>query len=136
TEALRLSRLAEHFLTFSRLDRNTAELHLEPIDPADVVRDATRAMEPRLQSPGCTFRLEMPEHLPQILGDRDALVTVLTNLLENAWKYSGETKEIVLEAGADGDAVRFSVRDNGLGLTKSEQRAIFEPFYQVDQKLN
>ncbi|MGV3533984.1 MAG: sensor histidine kinase, partial [Chthoniobacteraceae bacterium] len=73
TEALRLSRLAEHFLTFSRLDRNTADLHLEPLDPREVVRDATRAMEPRLQSPGCTFRLEMPEQLPQILGDRDAL---------------------------------------------------------------
>lgn len=135
TEALRLSRLAEHFLTFSRLDRNTAELQLTRIDPGAAAREAVRALEPRLQAPGCDFQLTMPAELPEILADRDALVTVLTNLLENAWKYSGEQKEIVLEVGADGESVRFSVRDNGLGLSKAEQRAIFEPFYQVDQKL-
>ncbi len=135
TEALRLSRLAEHFLTFSRLDRNTSDLQLSRFDPAVAAREAARAMEPRLLAAGCTFQLEAPNGLPEILADRDALITVLTNLLENAWKYSGEEKEIALEVGADGGSVRFVVRDNGLGLTKAEQRAIFEPFYQVDQKL-
>jgi signal transduction histidine kinase len=71
-----------------------------------------------------------------VSADRDALLTVLLNLLENALKYTGDEKQIVLRIAADGAHVRFAVEDNGVGLSASERRQIFRPFYQVDQKLS
>ena len=60
----------------------------------------------------------------------------LINLLENAYKYSEELKHILLRARANNGSVMFSVTDNGVGITPRERRRIFEPFYQVDQRLS
>jgi signal transduction histidine kinase len=63
-------------------------------------------------------------------------VTMLINLLDNALKYSGDEKRIRLRARREGEVLVFVVEDNGVGLTTAERRRIFEPFYQVDQKLS
>jgi signal transduction histidine kinase len=68
-------------------------------------------------------------------GDADALATVLINLLDNAWKYTGDDKRICVRAFADGRQVCFEVQDNGIGLDRREARKIFDRFYQVDQSL-
>jgi len=71
-----------------------------------------------------------------VLADRDSLVTVLINLLDNALKYSGDEKRIALRARREGDTLLFVVEDNGIGLTSMERGRIFEPFYQADRKLS
>ncbi len=72
-----------------------------------------------------------------VQGDADALVTLLVNLLDNAWKYSGEEKEIELSAEqVSADAVEIRVRDNGIGIAKRHQGRIFQRFYQVDRQLS
>jgi signal transduction histidine kinase len=72
---------------------------------------------------------------PRLRGDADALATVLINLLDNAWKYTGDDKRICVRAFADGRQVCFEVQDNGIGLDRREARKIFDRFYQVDQSL-
>ena len=73
--------------------------------------------------------------LPRILADTDAMVTALLNLLDNAYKYTGDDKRIALSAYADGADVCFAVQDNGIGLSGRATGKIFERFYQVDRSL-
>jgi signal transduction histidine kinase len=70
------------------------------------------------------------------MADSDALVTALLNLLENAWKYSGQEKRITLRTEAKNGSVCFSVEDNGIGLLPRDIPRVFHRFYQVDQRLS
>jgi len=64
------------------------------------------------------------------------MITVLLNLLDNAHKYTGDEKRIELSVAAEGGNVRFAVRDNGVGLSRSAARKVFKRFYQADQRLS
>ena len=132
----RLRRIAENFLTFSRLDRRGYSLELSSVAPHTVAAQAIASLRARLDAPGCTFALDVPESLPPIRADRDSLAQVLTNLVDNALKYTGEEKRIALRARAAAGSLLFSVEDNGIGIADDQRRTIFEPFYQVDQKLS
>lgn len=132
----RLSRLAEDFLTFSRLARGRQRLTLEPVAPGEAAEAAVAAMQPRLSAPGCSFACEVAADLPKVRADRAALATVLTNLLDNALKYTGDEKRIALRASANSRSVVFSVEDNGPGISPGERRHIFRPFHQGDARLN
>jgi signal transduction histidine kinase len=70
------------------------------------------------------------------MADRDAVVTVLVNLLDNACKYSGDDKRISLKTFAENGMVCFAVRDNGHGMSRRVMRRIFERFYQADRSLS
>jgi signal transduction histidine kinase len=130
----RLSRLAENFLTFSRLERGTQTLDFAPVAPSAIAARAAAPLQPRLEA--AHFTLDVPSDLPAVRADIDALAQVLTNLLDNALKYTGENKHIALRARAHGTRVTFSIEDNGLGISPAQKAAIFRPFYQVDQKLS
>jgi signal transduction histidine kinase len=135
-ENARLSRLIEDFLTFSRMERNKAKFDRSILQPADVVNTALEALSERLHAPDCRFELEMAPNLPVVIGDRDALVTVLVNLLDNALKYSGDKKHVVLRAFPSNNRLVIEVQDNGIGFPRSAAKKIFDRFYQVDQSLS
>ena len=135
-ENARLSSLIEGFLTFSRMERNKAKFEQEIVQIRDVVEAAMEAVGNRLQAPGCHLELNLAPEIPPVIGDRDALVTVLVNLLDNALKYTGDAKEIRLQAHAADGSVWVEVQDNGIGFPRSASRKIFERFYQVDQTLS
>jgi signal transduction histidine kinase len=135
-ENARLSRMIENFLTFSRLERNKLAFDFAPVRPTRVVEDAVAALGARAQAPGCNLSVRVAADLPEIRGNSDALVTALLNLLENAWKYTGEEKQIVLRAEAQDGAVCFAVQDNGLGLSRADRRAVFDRFHQADIRLS
>ena len=134
-ENLRLSRLTDTFLTHSRLDRGQHAFTFAPTVPRAVIDQAVSALRSKLHAPGCHFTLDVVEPLPELTADRDGLLTILTNLLENALKYTGDAKRITLRARSTADAVTFTIEDNGVGLTRAERKHIFEPFFQADQKL-
>lgn len=135
TENARLSRLIENFLTFSRLERNKFKFESKDVRPLQVVASAVEAFGERVHAPGCTFESHVAEDLPSIHVDADALVTALLNLFDNAWKYSGDKKRIVLHADARNGNVCFSVEDNGVGLSPREAKRVFDRFYRTDQRL-
>ena len=135
-ENLRLSRLIDNFLTFSRMERNKYAFGFKEVPAAAIVEGATAAVRERLGAPGCRFETHIPPQLPSVVADADAMVTALVNLLDNAYKYSGEDKLITLSAGADNGSVFFAVKDNGIGLSPRDTKRIFKRFYQVDQRLS
>lgn len=132
----RLSRLIDNFLTFSRMERPKHAFNFTAVPPSDVVAAAAASMAEKCQRPSCTLTVNVPDSLPAVRADRDALITVLLNLLENACKYTGDEKEIALGAYAAEGSVSFEVSENGIGLSRRDRRRIFERFYQVDRSLS
>jgi two-component system, OmpR family, phosphate regulon sensor histidine kinase PhoR len=135
-ENLRLSRLIDNFLTFSRMERNKYAFGFKEVPATAIAERAITAVHERFNSPGCQFETHIAPSLPSVAADADALVTAVVNLLDNAYKYSGEEKQITLSASAENGNVCFAVKDNGIGLSARDTRRIFKRFYQVDQRLS
>ena len=133
-ENARLSRLIDNFLTFSRLERNRHQFVFEAVSPSEVVQDTLIAMPPARRGDRGPS-VEIAPDLPLIAADRDALVTALLNLLDNAYKYTPADERISVRAFREGDYVVFAVDDNGIGIAPREQKRIFRRFYRVDQRL-
>ena len=86
-------------------------------------------------APAATLDIDVAADLPPLRGDKDALVTVLLNLLDNACKYTGDEKRMALRAFARDTNVCLAVTDNGIGIPDRARRRIFERFYQLDRRL-
>ena len=135
-ENLRLSRLIDNFLTFSRMERNKYAFGFKEVPAADIVEGAIAAVRERFNVPGCQFKTQIAPDLPAVVADADAMVTAVVNLLDNAYKYSGDEKQITLSARAENGSVCFAVEDNGIGLSPRDTKRIFKRFFQVDQRLS
>jgi signal transduction histidine kinase len=135
-ENTRLSRLIDNFLAFSRMERNKHAFQFTPISPAAIIGEAVEAVYLRFQEPGCRLETELAADLPRITADADALVTVVLNLLDNAYKYTGDEKHVMLRAYAENGNVCIAVTDNGIGLSRSAAKKIFQRFYQIDRRLS
>jgi signal transduction histidine kinase len=131
----RLTGLIDNFLTFSRMERNKQAFAMIRTSPAAVARDAAEAVKTKFSKGKCTFEVNIPDGLPDVLADRDAMVTVLVNLLDNAYKYSYDEKQIELSVSSEDGLVCFCVSDNGAGMSRRSVKKIFKRFYQVDRSL-
>jgi signal transduction histidine kinase len=134
-ENSRLTRLIDNFLTFSRMERGKHRFSFQSADAATIVEQAVAAIADRFDGETNTLTARVEHPLP-IDGDADALVTVVVNLLDNAWKYSTEPKHVAVTARRTDDQIEIAVTDNGLGLAPWDARRVFDRFYQVDQHLS
>jgi len=132
----RLTGLIDNFLTFSRMERNKQAFMMVRTSPADIARAAAEAVKTKYSKGRCQFEVNICEDLPDVPADHDAMVTVLVNLLDNAYKYSYDDKHISLRVSAEEAGVCFQVGDNGVGLSRRATKKIFNRFYQVDRSLS
>jgi len=132
----RLTGLIDNFLTFSRMERNKQAFVMAETSPAAIARDAAEAVKTKFSKGKCKFEVNIPEGLPDVLADRDAMVTVLVNLLDNAYKYSYDNKQIELRVSPYDGLVCFTVSDKGVGMSRRSARKIFDRFYQADRSLS
>jgi signal transduction histidine kinase len=130
-ESERLTRLLNNVLDFSKIEQGKKTYHLAPTSLAEVARAAVRAMEYPLAQQGFELRVEVENGLPAVNADRDALEQAILNLLTNAMKYSGESREIGLRLSSQNGHAVIQVTDRGLGVAPEEQARIFEKFYRV-----
>jgi len=135
-ENARLSRLIDNFLTFSRMERNKEKFDRVHVDARQIAATAAESVTDRFNAAGCKFDVTVDSNLPQLDADPDALITVLLNLLDNAFKYTNQDKHIVLSVFADNGHVCFGVQDNGIGLSRRAAQKVFERFYRVDDELS
>lgn len=134
-ENLRLSRLIDNFLTFSRMERHKQAFDMVKTAPAEIAQSAVEAVRTKFNHGCCQFTVTLEEYLPAVMADKDALVTVLVNLLDNACKYSYDEKHIALSVFQEDRWVCFRVKDSGIGMTRRQMRKIFDRFYQADTSL-
>jgi PAS domain S-box-containing protein len=127
-----LTRLVDDLLDVSRITRGKIALNLETIDIARVIAQAVETSKPLIVAHGHDLRFtHAPEPL-RVRGDTVRLAQVVSNLLNNAAKYTDSGGKISLSVGLDGELIVLSVRDNGVGIPSHMLASIFEPFTQVD----
>ena len=119
----------EEVLRLARI--GTAPETVEPVDPAEVVRDVLKGCESHIERLGATVR--MTDRFPKLACNRVHLFQVLDNLIRNALKFSVKGRSPVLEIGVHGAGreTALFVRDNGIGIPPADRERIFEPFERL-----
>jgi hypothetical protein len=130
-ESQRLTRLLNNVLDFSRIEAGKRAYRPEPTNLGNVVQAAVKAMEYPLKQEGFELKVETENNLPEVQVDRDGLEQAVLNLLSNAMKYSGDSRQIRLTLKKDDSFAVIQVADRGVGIKPEEQKQIFEKFYRV-----
>ena len=133
-ENARLTRLVENFLTFSRMERGQHPFDFSTVDAGQLAEKAANVFLDHCPEASECLSVDIRE-TAQVSCDQDSMVTAIVNLLENAWKYGGDDKDIQLQVDSSGDHAQVRVSDKGQGLTPREVSRVFDRFYQVDQRV-
>jgi two-component system, OmpR family, sensor histidine kinase SenX3 len=132
SEAFRVGRTIDDLLELSRLEVATG-LAAEHVAVAQFVAEATDRVLPAAEQRGIEIEVEEAPGRLTVMGDRRQLVSAVTNLLDNAVKYSEPGSSIDVRARTDGTWVDVTVRDRGIGIPRRDLERIFERFYRVDR---
>jgi two-component system sensor histidine kinase KdpD len=127
-ETERLTRLVEDLLDLSRLESGTAQAHPEPFSVEEVVDAA--ASSPSLRT--AKLDIQLDSDLPAVRGDPRQIERVVSNLLENAVRYSENGEAVAVRADASGARMHLRITDHGPGIAADRLERIFEPFYRAD----
>ncbi len=133
--ATRLQGIIEAMTNLSYLESGEVKLNLAPCVLQALVREVCADWQPFAEAKQQSLRMRLPETPMQLEVDHDRIVIALTNLLNNAVKFTPEGGRIEVAVRSVTGAVAVSVADSGIGIPKSELERIFEPFYQVGDTL-
>jgi two-component system phosphate regulon sensor histidine kinase PhoR len=128
----RLSSLVDDLLELSSLESGEAQLHRSRVDPAGIARSLIRDWGPRFAEKSLRVSLD-DSGSALVWADPRALEQILTNLLDNAIKYTDPGGRIDVGISGNGNRVEISVRDDGIGIPDEDRDRIFERFYRVDK---
>jgi signal transduction histidine kinase len=132
SEGRRLTNVINNILDFSRIESGRKIFQFEPCDIKELVNETLDAFAVHLKQNGVTLSYGPPQNaLPKVVLDPDAIALALTNLLDNAIKYSDDVKEIKVSITQSVRFVAVSVSDRGIGIAADEQEKIFEKFYRI-----
>lgn len=136
TESRRLTQLINNILDFSKIESGQKTYHFEPADVEAVVAETLKTFTVRLEQSGFAITFDTPQsQLPLAVMDSDAIAQAFINLLDNAVKYSGESRTINVKLGQADGQVTISVTDYGIGIAADERAKVFEKFYRVSTGL-
>jgi two-component system CheB/CheR fusion protein len=131
----RLVRLVDELLDVARISRGRIELKRETVDLAEITRHAAEASRARVEEHQHDLLLTLPDTPVRVDGDPVRLEQIISNLIENAAKYTEPGGRIALNLTQENDEAVLSVRDNGIGLAPEQLEAVFDLFAQVDSSL-
>lgn len=134
TEGERLTQLINNVLDLVKLEAGQQSWQMAPVDPYQLLEEATAAAAPLLQKSPLYYRQEIDPDLPVVVGDQARLVQVLVNLIGNAVKFTS-AGSVTCRATATAQAVQFSISDTGPGIAPVDQAQLFTTFYQPGNQL-
>jgi PAS domain S-box-containing protein len=131
-----LTRLVDDLLDVSRISRGKIELKKAPLDVADIVHRAVETSRPLIETRRHRFTVHLPPEPMHVEGDLVRLAQAISNLLNNAAKYTDEGGQISLIVEPSESDVTIRVRDTGRGIDPVQASDLFDLFYQVDRTLD
>jgi two-component system phosphate regulon sensor histidine kinase PhoR len=135
-QARRMARLVDDLLSLSRIELNEHVAPTGRIALVPVIEEVARGLELRAAERGIRIVHRLPPHLPEVQGDRDELVQVFQNLLDNAVKYARPHSEVTVSGSLGGGAmsaqVRVAIADQSEGIAAEHLPRLTERFYRVD----
>ena len=137
----RLNLLLDDLLQLSQIESGQVLFKRDPVSLKSVVERTVALIQPLVDKKGHHLTIALPDALPSVVGDEERLVQVLTNLLDNAVKYSPNGGTIAIAAnhlnaahdGRPSDLVELTVSDHGIGIPEADRPRVFERFYRVDK---
>jgi signal transduction histidine kinase len=135
SEARKLTRLIENILNFSRMEAGLRPYRPAPADVGALAQQVLTDMSSQFNQTQFKVTLAVEPQLPQVNVDEDAVEQAIENLLANAMKYSGESRDIDVHVGRTNGHVCVSIKDRGIGIPRREQKRIFRKFYRVESGL-
>ena len=127
----RLSGMAERILQSARLQKGEVVLKAEEINLHDVITDAIQKVSLQVEKKGGKITLEALAENPVIFADRVHITNIIFNLLDNANKYTPWAPIILIKTKNISDGIVISIKDNGVGISKSNQKKVFEKLFRV-----
>ncbi|MBN2502801.1 MAG: GAF domain-containing protein [Anaerolineales bacterium] len=137
----RMATIVSDLADVSRIEAGRLHLEFAAVPIAEVVDDVVRTAQAAIDERNQNLVLDIPEDLPEVWGDRNRLIQVLTNLLSNAYKYTPEEGTITIKTehtqnrwdpeGA-AEVVHISVTDTGIGIKAEDQQKIFQQYFRTD----
>ncbi|MBL9123647.1 MAG: response regulator, partial [Planctomycetaceae bacterium] len=134
-QALQMVRLIDDLLDVARITQGKLQLRKSPIDLADVLNTSIEASSPLIDESGHKLTVDAPKEPIALVADPSRLAQVISNLLNNAAKYTAQGGRIWLTVRREGETVVISVKDTGMGIPPDMQHRVFEMFAQIDGPL-
>ncbi len=136
SETERLTRMIDRVLEFSRMERGRKRFDIRRASIPSIIERTLAIFRKQIDENECELSLNVPEGLPDVGADPDAIIEVLLNLLDNALKYSPVERKISIMAGAGDGRVTVAVLDRGIGISPKDIDRIFDPFYRAGDLTN
>ena len=123
----------EDVLVFAKLEADRLPLTIAPVSVREAIDDLEPLVRPALESKKLALTCNPCDESLAVLADREKLRQILLNIVGNAIKFTSAGGSIAVSAARDGDRVRISVSDTGIGIPEDQVSRIFEPFFQVER---
>jgi len=131
-ESERLTRLIVQVLDFQKIESGSMEWEISRVDFKEVIKDAVLATSRLIQDKKVKIESNLPDLFPLIDGDKDRLIQVMVNLISNSIKFCDRDQGIIsINLTAKSNHLKVDVRDNGIGISRKDQKLIFHEFQQV-----
>jgi signal transduction histidine kinase len=134
-ESLRLNKMIDNILDFSKIEAGRKTYNFAEADMAEVIENVLSSYRYQINNSGFEIQTKIQASLPPVLIDREAMAQAISNLLDNAIKYSGKLKQLSVTAEKRGSNLSIEIADHGIGIPRAEQAKIFEKFYRVGNGL-
>ncbi|MGZ4118924.1 MAG: sensor histidine kinase, partial [Bacteroidia bacterium] len=130
-ENKRLSLLVENILQTAILDKGEFKLKVQPIDIHNLIEQTIHNIKLQVEDKEGEIEIELNATEPLITGDRVHVTNIIFNLIDNALKYSKANPKIKISTRNDKEGIFIAVQDNGIGISKENQKRIFDTMYRV-----
>ena len=132
-ESEHLSHLIDNILDFSRMDDERKKYDFKDLEMDELLVKFLELTRERLPASGFDIRYTCPDRVPVIQADSDAMLQVFYNLIDNAIKFSGTSRQIDVSLSSGDEELLFCVKDYGIGISAKDQERIFDRFYRSEE---